>query len=256
MTRPERMCRMDFDSDLTRSTVEPIVLRLVSERPMYGYEIIKVVNERTEGAFEWKEGTLYPCLHRLEGAGLVRAKWRDSAGGRRRKYYAVTRKGAALLNLDRHARARECLEKVLTLDPGHEMARAKLAVCQTAGGSGDPAPPEEEGAEPCPLCASVMRFWEGNWWCDTCSMYPFLEEGGAGGGLQSVCSQCGGSVRFIEKYGRLWCNNCMRYEPKGGVGMAYAGAIGSPGACYSCSSPLRHIPQYGKNWCDTCRAYR
>ena len=96
-SRPERMCLMDFDSDLTRSTVEPIVLRLVSERPMYGYEIIKVVNERTEGAFEWKEGTLYPCLHRLEGAGLVKAKWQESEGGRRRKYYALTRKGAALL---------------------------------------------------------------------------------------------------------------------------------------------------------------
>ncbi len=88
---------MEFDSDLTRSTVEPIVLTLVSERPMYGYEIIKVVNERTKGAFEWKEGTLYPCLHRLEGAGLVKGKWRVAESGRRRKYYGLTRKGAALL---------------------------------------------------------------------------------------------------------------------------------------------------------------
>jgi DNA-binding PadR family transcriptional regulator len=64
---------------------------------MYGYEIIKVVNERTDGAFEWKEGTLYPCLHRLEGARLVAAAWRKSSAGRRRKYYRVTRKGAALL---------------------------------------------------------------------------------------------------------------------------------------------------------------
>ena len=49
---------MEYDSNLTRSMVEPIVLRLVAERPWYGYELIKVVNERTGGAFEWKEGTL------------------------------------------------------------------------------------------------------------------------------------------------------------------------------------------------------
>jgi DNA-binding PadR family transcriptional regulator len=88
---------MDFDSDLVRSVAEPIVLRLVSDRPMYGYEIIKVVNERTNGAFEWKEGTLYPCLHRLEGAGLIRSEWGTSSSGRPRKYYGITPKGAALL---------------------------------------------------------------------------------------------------------------------------------------------------------------
>lgn len=88
---------MDFDSDLVRSAAEPIILKLVAERPMYGYEIIKIVNERTDGAFEWKEGTLYPCLHRLEGAGLMKSRWRESESGRRRKYYGITRKGAALL---------------------------------------------------------------------------------------------------------------------------------------------------------------
>lgn len=88
---------MEFDSDLTRSIAEPIVLQLVSERPMYGYEIIKVVNERTKRAFEWKEGTLYPCLHRLEGDGLIRSRWRTAESGRRRKYYEITRAGGALL---------------------------------------------------------------------------------------------------------------------------------------------------------------
>lgn len=88
---------MAFDRDLVRSMAEPIVLRLVAQRPMYGYEIIKVVNERTGGAFEWKEGTLYPCLHRLEGGGLVRGEWEGPEGGRQRKYYRITRKGDALL---------------------------------------------------------------------------------------------------------------------------------------------------------------
>jgi PadR family transcriptional regulator PadR len=88
---------MDFDPDLTRSIAQPIILALVSERPMYGYEIIKVVNERSGNAFEWKEGTLYPCLHRLQGAGLVKSKWHLSEKGRKRKYYSITRKGTILL---------------------------------------------------------------------------------------------------------------------------------------------------------------
>ena len=88
---------MEFNGDWTRGVVEPIVLRLVAERPMYGYEIIRVVNERTNRAFEWKEGTLYPCLHRLESAGLISGRWMDAESGRRRRYYAITRKGAAVL---------------------------------------------------------------------------------------------------------------------------------------------------------------
>lgn len=88
---------MDFDANLLRGTVDPIILKLVSERTMYGYEIIKVVNERTKGAFEWKEGTLYPCLHRLEGAGLIESQWHEEENGRKRKYYMITRKGLALM---------------------------------------------------------------------------------------------------------------------------------------------------------------
>ena len=88
---------MEFNANLLKGTVDPILLRLVSERAMYGYEIIKVVNERTQGAFEWKEGTLYPCLHRLESAGLIESEWHESESGRKRKYYMITRKGATML---------------------------------------------------------------------------------------------------------------------------------------------------------------
>lgn len=86
---------MTFNSDLVRGTVETIVLNLLCERRMYGYEIIKLVNERTNNAFEWKEGTLYPCLHRLEGAGIIASEWVEAENGKQRKYYHLTRKGAA-----------------------------------------------------------------------------------------------------------------------------------------------------------------
>lgn len=84
---------MKTNQDLIKGTVVPIMLKLLDERPMYGYEIIKIVNERTDNAFEWKEGTLYPWLHRLEGEGLIRGEWQVAPSGRRRKYYALTRRG-------------------------------------------------------------------------------------------------------------------------------------------------------------------
>ena len=88
---------MEFNKELIRGTVEPIVLRLLSGGEMYGYEIVKVVNERTGGRFEWREGSLYPCLHRLEADGMLKSVWRNAPNGKARKYYRVTRRGRAAL---------------------------------------------------------------------------------------------------------------------------------------------------------------
>jgi DNA-binding PadR family transcriptional regulator len=84
---------MDFDSSLVKGSTAPIVLRLLQERPMYGYEIVKLVNQRTGGRLEWREGSLYPCLHRLEGQGYLHARWEAAPSGKRRKYYHITPKG-------------------------------------------------------------------------------------------------------------------------------------------------------------------
>lgn len=88
---------MEFRNDLVKGSITPVILKLLSERELYGYEIVKVVNERTGGALEWKEGTLYPCLHQLEADGLLTAEWRDTPSGKSRKYYRVTRRGRAEL---------------------------------------------------------------------------------------------------------------------------------------------------------------
>ena len=84
---------MPFNTELVGSTVEMLVLKLLTEREMYGYEIIQVVNERTNGDFNWKEGTLYPVLHRLEGGGYLATYWQLGATGKRRKYYRLTSRG-------------------------------------------------------------------------------------------------------------------------------------------------------------------
>ena len=86
---------MPFNTELVGSTVEMLVLKLLAERAMYGYEIIQIVNERTDGAFNWKEGTLYPVLHRLENKGFLATEWLAGETGKKRKYYKLTAKGMA-----------------------------------------------------------------------------------------------------------------------------------------------------------------
>jgi PadR family transcriptional regulator PadR len=95
---------MEFSQDLVKGSIIPVILAMVRERPMYGYEMVKQVNARTGGRLEWREGTLYPALHKLESEGLINSEWRDAptgdggGGARQRKYYAITRKGRTELN--------------------------------------------------------------------------------------------------------------------------------------------------------------
>jgi PadR family transcriptional regulator, regulatory protein PadR len=74
-----------------------LILTLLGERPMYGYEMIAAIEERSGGVFSFKEGTLYPILHALESEGYVEAHWTEPEGARRRKYYRMTGSGASHL---------------------------------------------------------------------------------------------------------------------------------------------------------------
>ncbi|MBI4468916.1 MAG: helix-turn-helix transcriptional regulator [Acidobacteria bacterium] len=84
---------MDIDKELLKGSVSLLILRLLSQREMYGYEIIREASRRSDRAFEFKEGTLYPALHLLERKGYLRSAWRTGENGRRRKYYALTARG-------------------------------------------------------------------------------------------------------------------------------------------------------------------
>lgn len=82
-----------MDTELIKGTLSLLILSLLSRRSMYGYEIATTVARDTCGAFQWKEGSLYPALHRLERDGLIRSEWQGEPGGRRRKYYDLTDDG-------------------------------------------------------------------------------------------------------------------------------------------------------------------
>jgi PadR family transcriptional regulator PadR len=79
--------------DLRTGSTGVMVLRLLAEKPMYGYQIVKELQSRSEGFFELEQGTLYPALHRLEKDGLVESRWEVVADGPSRKYYYLTAKG-------------------------------------------------------------------------------------------------------------------------------------------------------------------
>ncbi|QSH42336.1 PadR family transcriptional regulator [Lentisphaerota bacterium ZTH] len=89
---------MKIDSDLMRGVTPSVILNLLKARKMYGYEMIKVVNERTNNVFQWKEGSLYPCLHKLESSKLIQSEWLTAANGKRRKYYSLTSNGLEVLD--------------------------------------------------------------------------------------------------------------------------------------------------------------
>jgi PadR family transcriptional regulator PadR len=84
---------MDYDREFLTGTVGVLLLSLLAEREMYGYEMLQEAERRSASAFHLKEGTLYPALHQMERAGLLKARWRESTAGRPRKYYSLTAKG-------------------------------------------------------------------------------------------------------------------------------------------------------------------
>ena len=77
-----------------------LVLSLLANEDMYGYQMIVELARRSERTFEMKEGTLYPVLHGLEKDGLVEAYQQEAPTGRMRKYYHLTRKGDAALKTE------------------------------------------------------------------------------------------------------------------------------------------------------------
>jgi PadR family transcriptional regulator, regulatory protein PadR len=81
---------------MRKGSTEILVLSLLQERPMYGYEISQQLDLRSQGYFEMKEGLLYPALHRMQHKGWLSSEWR-TVDGRPRKYYSLTSLGKKVL---------------------------------------------------------------------------------------------------------------------------------------------------------------
>ena len=89
---------MRYGRELLKGSTDHLILSLIRQEPIYGYQLIKEIGRRSEGYFQFKEGTLYPALHRLEREGLIRGKWENLPNGQERRYYYLTELGYKVLN--------------------------------------------------------------------------------------------------------------------------------------------------------------
>ena len=87
---------MAIDKSLLAGSSTLLVLKLLSEKDMYGYEMIDTLRKRSQNVFEFKAGTLYPLLHGLEEKGILKV-YEQEYLGKTRKYYSITGEGKKLL---------------------------------------------------------------------------------------------------------------------------------------------------------------
>jgi DNA-binding PadR family transcriptional regulator len=88
----------ELSKDLIAASATPLILSILSLEESYGYQIIKKIKEISDDRIHWKEGTLYPVLHKMEKSGIIKSKWKVAENGRKRKYYQINNKGKKLLD--------------------------------------------------------------------------------------------------------------------------------------------------------------
>ena len=83
-----------------KGTLPTLILEALVHEPSHGYRIAQSIKERTQGVLDFKEGTLYPALHKLENEGMVES-YESVEKGRPRRYYSITKSGRGMLTKDR-----------------------------------------------------------------------------------------------------------------------------------------------------------
>ena len=90
-----------FDRELKKGSAELLILSLIEHRPRHGYEISKLIEQRSEGVLKFNVASFYPLLYRLEKRGFISGRWVEKAGQRRRRYYQLTAQGRRVLKEQR-----------------------------------------------------------------------------------------------------------------------------------------------------------
>ena len=83
--------------ELKRGSTELLILALLEERERHGYEIARLIDQRSGGAISFHVASLYPTLYRMEDKDLIEGRWVEKAGQRRRRYYRLTSAGRKVL---------------------------------------------------------------------------------------------------------------------------------------------------------------
>jgi transcriptional regulator len=90
------------DREWKKGSAELLILSLVEARPRHGYDISKLIEQRSRGTLRFHAASLYPLLYRLEKRGWVQGRWVEKSGQRRRRYYRLTPQGRKVLASQRH----------------------------------------------------------------------------------------------------------------------------------------------------------
>ncbi len=83
--------------ELKRGSTELLILSLLEEQPRHGYDIARLIDQRSGGEITFHVASLYPTLYRLEDRGLIEGRWVEKAGQRRRRYYRLLPAGRKVL---------------------------------------------------------------------------------------------------------------------------------------------------------------
>ncbi len=94
---------MSDDRELRKGSAEVLILALLEQRDRHGYEIAKLIDDRSDGAITFHVASLYPTLYRLERRGLIQGRWVEQAGMRRRRFYRLTAAGRKVLDVQRRS---------------------------------------------------------------------------------------------------------------------------------------------------------
>lgn len=108
-----------FSREIKRGSAEMLILALVEDRPRHGYEIGKLIEQRSDGVLQFHVASLYPLLYRLEERGLIQGRWVEKAGQRRRRFYKLTAAGQKILTEQRREWRNffDALDRVAGINP-------------------------------------------------------------------------------------------------------------------------------------------
>ena len=90
-----------LDRELKKGSAELVILSILEARPRHGYEVSKLIEERSNGQLRFHVASLYPLLYRLEERGWLQGRWVEKAGQRRKRFYALTPAGRRVLATQR-----------------------------------------------------------------------------------------------------------------------------------------------------------
>jgi transcriptional regulator len=85
------------DLEWKKGSAELLILSLLEVRPRHGYDVSKLIEQRSRGTLRYHAASLYPLLYRLEKRGWVQGRWVEKSGQRRRRYYRLTAQGRKVL---------------------------------------------------------------------------------------------------------------------------------------------------------------